>query len=145
MAASCSLRRMAGRLVIFDTSVFIDHLRTDKYSYNFLALQGLIRNSSVVLSELLRGTTKEAEISFVAALAKNHSILSPTSKDWLESGEILSRINKNKGYTPAKLRDLHFDVLIALTARHHGATVITSNRSDFELIRDYKNFQLEIW
>jgi len=136
---------MAGRLVIFDTSVFIDHLRTAKYSYNFLTLQGLIRNSSVVLSELLRGATKEAEISFVAALAKNHPILSPTSKDWLESGEILSNINKHKGFTPAKLRDLHFDVLIALTARHHGATVITSNRSDFELIMDYKDFQLEVW
>lgn len=136
---------MAGRLVIFDTSVFIDHLRTDKYSYNFLTLQGLIRNSSVVLSELLRGATKEAEISFVAGLTKNHPILSPTSKDWLESGEILSRINKNKGFTPTKLRDLHFDVLIALTARHHGATVITTNRSDFELIRNYKDFQLEVW
>jgi len=36
---------------------------------------------------------------------------------------------------PEKLRDMHFDVLIALTARNHGATVITSNKTDFELIR----------
>ena len=139
------MMRMAGRLVIFDSSVFIDHLRADKYSYNFLTLQGLIRNSSVVLSELLRGATKEAEMFFVSAIAKNHPILSPTAKDWLESGELLSRMNRNKGFSPAKLRDLHFDVLIALTARHHGATVITANRSDFELIKDYKDFQLEVW
>jgi predicted nucleic acid-binding protein len=36
-------------------------------------------------------------------------------------------------------------VLIALTARPHGARLITSNRSDFELIRSYRSFQLESW
>jgi predicted nucleic acid-binding protein len=41
------------------------------------------------------------------------------------------------------LRDLHFDVLIALTARTHGARLITSNRSDFELIQSYRDFRLE--
>jgi predicted nucleic acid-binding protein len=46
---------------------------------------------------------------------------------------------------PGKLRDLHFDVLIALTARSHGARVITRNRADFELIYHYRRFQLEIW
>jgi predicted nucleic acid-binding protein len=49
------------------------------------------------------------------------------------------------GFEPYKLRDLHFDVLIALTTRSHGATLITSNRSDFELIRSYRKFELEIW
>ena len=43
------------------------------------------------------------------------------------------------------MRDLHFDVLIALTARTHGARLITSNRGDFELIRTYRDFKLEVW
>jgi predicted nucleic acid-binding protein len=43
------------------------------------------------------------------------------------------------------VRDLHFDVLIALTARAYGARLITSNRTDFELIRDYREFKLEVW
>jgi predicted nucleic acid-binding protein len=51
----------------------------------------------------------------------------------------------DKGFTPDKLRDLHFDVLIALTARSHGARLITSNRADFEIINRYRRFQLEIW
>ena len=42
-------------------------------------------------------------------------------------------------------RDLHFDVLIALTARSCGACLITSNRADFELIRGYRDFELEVW
>jgi predicted nucleic acid-binding protein len=40
---------------------------------------------------------------------------------------------------------MHFDVLIALTARTSGATLITSNRADFELIRKYRDFKLEVW
>lgn len=51
----------------------------------------------------------------------------------------------NHGHPPDKLRDLHFDVLIALTARSHGARLITSNRADFEAIRRYCKFQLEVW
>jgi predicted nucleic acid-binding protein len=52
---------------------------------------------------------------------------------------------ENKGFRPDKLRDLHFDVLIALTARSQGARLITSNRSDFEIINRYRKLQLEIW
>jgi len=136
---------MAGKIIIFDTSIFIDHLRTNKFSNNFQNLNGIIRNSAVVLSELARGATKEAERGFVNALAKNHPILTPTEKNWLESGKILSKIYKDKGFSPEKLRDLHFDVLIALTARNYGATVITSNRMDFELIKAYRGFNIEIW
>jgi predicted nucleic acid-binding protein len=32
---------------------------------------------------------------------------------------------------------LQFDVLIAHTARSHGARLITSNRADFEMISRY--------
>lgn len=136
---------MADRIIIFDTSVFIDHLRTNKFQNRFQNLQGLIRNSSVVLSELLRGATKEEEIFFVMTLARNHPVFTPTEKNWLESGRILLRIYKNKGFSPEKLRDLHFDVLIALTARNYGSTVITSNKDDFELIKAYRDFNLEVW
>jgi len=57
----------------------------------------------------------------------------------------LAKINADKGFTPEKLRDLHFDVLIGLTARSHGARLVTSNRSDFELISGYRRLMLEFW
>ncbi|MBI4684042.1 MAG: PIN domain-containing protein [Nitrospirae bacterium] len=135
---------MADRIIIFDTSIFIDHLRTNKHANHIQIISGLIRNSSVVLSELARGAS-EYELDFVKTLAKNHPILTPTEKNWLESGELLSKIYKDKGFSPEKLRDLHFDVLIALTARNYGVTVITSNKADFELINKYKDFYLEVW
>lgn len=132
-------------MVMFDTSVFIDHLRTDKYRDRIPLVGGLIRNSVVVLSELIRGATRHEEIAFIKSLTKNHPILTPTEKNWLEAGEVLCKAYRDKGFGPEKLRDLHFDVLIALTARNFGATVITSNRADFELIREYREFALEVW
>jgi predicted nucleic acid-binding protein len=63
----------------------------------------------------------------------------------VDSGQILSDIRREKGFEPRKLRELHFDTLIALSAQAHGARVITSNRADFELIREYRAFRLEIW
>lgn len=136
---------MASRVIVFDTSIFIDHLRTNKHAHDIQNLSGLIRNSSVVLSELARGATKKSELDFVSILAKNHPILTPTENNWLESGLLLYRIHEDKGFSPGKLRDLHFDVLIALSARNHGATVISSDKADFELIKHYKEFHLEIW
>ena len=132
-------------LVIFDTSIFIDHLRTNRHRQRIEAVGGLIRTSSVVLAELWRGATRPAERTFLRVLQKNHPVLTPTERHWLESGELLGKMRSDRGLAPQQLRDLHFDVLIALTARAHGARLITSNRSDFELIRAYRAFALEIW
>ena len=132
-------------LVVLDTSVFIDHLRTGCHRQRIDSLTGLIRTSSVVLAELWRGATKPAEQEFLRALEKNQRMLTPTEKNWLESGRLLGKIYADKGFAPDKLRDLHFDVLIALTARSHGALLITSDRADFEMISAYRKFRLEIW
>jgi predicted nucleic acid-binding protein len=82
----------------------------------------------VVLAELSRGATKPAERQFVERLARNHPILTPTENNWLESGRLLPKIHVDKGFGPEKLRDLRFDLLIALTARSVGARLVTSNR-----------------
>jgi predicted nucleic acid-binding protein len=132
-------------LILFDTSVLVDDLRTGCHRERMASLVGVVRNSSVVLAELWRGAGLRAEREFLRALEKRHPILTPTEKSWLESGQILRKIYADKGFEPRKLRDLHFDVLIALTARAHGARVITSNRADFELIREYRGFELEVW
>lgn len=131
--------------MLFDTSVLIDDLRTGRHQQRIQSVTALIRTSSVVLAELWRGATTSAEQRFLRALGRNHPILTPTEKNWLESGQILGKIRAARGFTSQKLRDLHFDVLIALTARSHGARLITSNRTDFELINRYRNLNLEIW
>jgi len=132
-------------IILFDTSILVDDLRTGRHQNRIRSITGLIRTSSVVLAELWRGATKAAEREFLRALAKNHPILTPTAKNWLESGEILAKMRAARGFAPNKLRDLHFDVLIALTARSHGARLITTNRADFEMIHHFRKLRLEIW
>jgi predicted nucleic acid-binding protein len=132
-------------VVIFDTSVLVDEVRTGRHRRRIESVHGPVRMSSVVLAELLRGVVGAAEHKFLKTLARNHAILTPTRSDWLESGEILAKIRADRGFEPHKLRDLHFDVLIALTARSHGARLISTNRKDFELINRYRGIKLEVW
>ena len=135
-------------LVILDTSILIGYLRTGQHQDRINSLAGILRNSAVVLAELWRGASKPAERAYLRTLEKNLPVLVPSKQNWLDSGELLSQMRQDRGFTPEKLRNLHFDVLIALTARSHGARLVTSDRSDFELIVSYRTAKaliLEIW
>jgi predicted nucleic acid-binding protein len=135
-------------LFILDTSVLVGYLRTGQHQDRMDSLAGVLRISAVVLAELWRGVSKPAERAYLRTLEKNHPVLAPSKQNWLDSGELLSQMRQDRGFTPEKLRNLHFDVLIALTARSHGARLVTSDRSDFELIMSYraaKGLSLEIW
>ena len=57
----------------------------------------------------------------------------------------MERLRRTRGYDAKKLRDLHFDALIALTARAVGATLITCNGDDFETLRKEEAFELVVW
>ena len=99
----------------------------------------------MVLAELWRGYAGAEERKFARSQTNIRFTLTPTEINWLESGQILAKLREDKGFEPHKLRDLHFDVLIAFTARAYGAKLVTSNRADFELIREYRDFRLEVW
>jgi predicted nucleic acid-binding protein len=131
-------------LIIFDTSVLVDQLRTDCHRRRIQTLNGLIRNSSVVMAELWRGVVTLTDRVALVALARNHPTVTPT-QEMAGVGKILGEIRADCGLTADKLRDLHFDVLIALTASSNDARLITSNRADFEMIDSYRKLQLEIW
>lgn len=132
-------------ILIFDTSVLVDDLRTGRHQQRIQSISGLIRTSAVVLAELWRGASNSAERRFLRTLERNHPVLTPTKQNWLDSGQLLAKIRSETGFTPEKLRSLHFDVLIVLTARSCGARVVTSNAGDFSLIQRYRKFELEIW
>ncbi len=132
-------------IVIFDTSVLVDQLRTGRHESRMRSVAGLVRMSAVVLAELWRGAATAGERRVVEALQRNHPVLAPSLNNWMESGQVLARIRAGTGMSPTQLRDLHFDVLIALTARAYGARLITRNAKDFQLIRRYRGFELELW
>src|SRR5260370_13820057 len=131
-------------LLLFDTSVLVDQLRTDCHRRRIETLNGLNRNSSVVMAELWRGVVTPADRVALVALARNHPTIAPRQKNWLESGKILGKIRADCGLTADKLRDLHFDVLIALTAPSNDPRRITSNPADFEMIDSNRKLRLAI-
>jgi predicted nucleic acid-binding protein len=82
---------------------------------------------------------------FVDDLAKHLQVIAPNEREWVESGRIVNRIAAAKRYDIHKTREIHFDVLIALTARRIGAFVITCNVADFTAIREFLDFNLVCW
>ena len=132
-------------LAVLDTSIYIDNLRSGRFEEEILGLQFVIRCSAVVLAELSRGARSRQMKTFVDDLAKNLRVIIPNEREWLESGLIVNRIATSTGYDVHKTREIHFDVLIALTARRIGATVITCNEADFTAVRQFTNFNLICW
>jgi len=135
----------AANLAIFDTSVYIDNLRSGRFKDEILALPYVIRCSAVVLAELSRGAHSREMKKFCADLANNLVVIVPNERDWALSGSMVNRIATAKRFDVHKTREIHFDVLIALAARRIGAVVISSNRADFTAIREVMNFKLICW
>ena len=125
------------RWAILDTTVYIDHWERGLYEERLAALRKayVIRHSAVVLSELRRGARTRAAQRLVEALYRLAAVRwEPTVEDWWEAGRLIRTIGDAQGWDTNKRRDFQNDALIALTARRHGATLVTANRSDFELL-----------
>ena len=95
----------------------------------------MVRHSSVVLSELRRGArTREARRLADSLHGLAHVQWAPTTADWWEAGRLIRDIGDDHGWDVSKRRDFQNDALIGLTAHRYGATVVTANHADFELL-----------
>ncbi len=133
------------RFAVFDTSVYIEDFRTGRFTLQILQSNFIPRCSSVVLHELLRGARTALEARFVHDLLKRCRVVTPTQSHWVRAAEVLSVIRRQEHYDATKIRELTFDVLIVLSARAIGATVITCNVADFRLIRRHVPFHALYW
>ena len=125
-------------VAILDTSVYIDHWQLGLYQDTLENLRRayIIRHSAVVLSELRRGARGREAEQLVANLFELATVRwEPSASDWWEAGRLIRTIGDKQDWDIHKRRDFQNDALIALTARRHGATVVTVNTSDFELLR----------
>ena len=117
---------------VIDTSVYIGHWERGLYADK---LDEVVRHSAVVLCELRRGARTPQAARTVARL---HELAprtwEPTAADWWEAGRIIQTVGDEHDWDRGKRRDFQNDTLIALTARGHGATVVTANREDFEIL-----------
>lgn len=122
---------------IIDTSVYIGHWERGLYAEKLdeVRMTFVVRHSAVVLSELRRGARipqAARTVSRLRSLAP--TIWEPTATDWWEAGRLIQTAGDARDWDRNKRRDFQNDALIALTARAHGATVVTANRADFEIL-----------
>jgi predicted nucleic acid-binding protein len=126
------------RWAILDTSVYIGHWEAGRYDDLLLAVQRafIVRYSAVVLSELRRGArSHEAQGNVGRLHATARTVWEPNAQDWWEAGKLVREVGDQADWEIHKRREFQNDALIGLTARRHGATVITANREDFSLLR----------
>ena len=122
---------------IIDSSVYIGHWERGAHqrSLDDIRRAFIVRHSAVVLFELQQGArTREAERLVDALFRLARVQWAPTPADWWQAGRLVRVIGDARGWNRGKRRDFQNDALIALTARRHGATVVTANRADFELL-----------
>jgi len=124
-------------LAILDTNVYIGHWERGLYQdgLDMIRKAYIVRHSAVVLSELRRGArTRDAQQLVLQLFRLARVSWEPTALDWWEAGRLVQKIGDAEGWDKNKRRDFQNDALIALTARRYGATVVTADLSDFELL-----------
>ena len=123
---------------ILDTGIYIGHWEAGLYDELLLEVRKgfVMRHSAVVLSELRRGARTLAARHRVEGLHRLARIVwEPTAADWWEAGALVRDVGDRQGWEVHKRREFQNDALIALSARRHGATVVTTNRADFVLLQ----------
>jgi predicted nucleic acid-binding protein len=129
--------------IVPDTSVLIDWLRAGRHQELLLRTGAIKYLSAVVAMELVAGAWLPRDRDTVAKLVRGYRaagrLLVPTGSNYEQAGALLRSLR-------AKGRDSRIanDVLIALSARAIGATVVTGDGVDFRAIQGLCAFELVV-
>jgi predicted nucleic acid-binding protein len=125
------------RWALLDTNVYIGHWERGRYQRELTNVRRsfIVRHSAVVLSELRGGARTPGARRLVHTLFRlaRHA-WEPTATDWWNAGALIRQVGDAAHWDRRRRRDFQNDALIGLTARRHGATVVTADRSDFEIL-----------
>jgi predicted nucleic acid-binding protein len=124
--------------VLLDTNVFIDYLRADLYAeWIFGGVSNIIRFlSSIVLLELRIGADtarRQRAVDRVQAAFPTSRRIAPLPPLFDHAGRLFRTLHGEGSGLDDRLEPVN-DLLIALTARQIGATILTSNLDDFRRI-----------
>jgi len=136
------------RRLVIDTNLYIDWLNAGRHEAALFQRDAVKYLSAVVMLELYAGafSPRDRRIvrSLVTAFDRAGRILVPSNAIYEDAGHTLRALQESRGYRVAGSPSLVNDVLIALSARAVGATVLTSNARDFAAIREVRTFKLTV-
>jgi predicted nucleic acid-binding protein len=98
--------------------------------------------SAVVAQELLAGATtpdraKAVRVHYIEPFERRGRLITPTYSAWKRAGQIMAKLVDRKLMSPGAFgRSFVNDCLLAASCQERGATLITLNTRDFELIRN---------
>jgi len=134
--------------IVVDTNIYIDWLNEGRHEGVLFQPEAVKHLSAVVLMELLAGafSTRDRRLirDITLPFARANRIVTPTVSIYEDAGEVLRRLQRVRGYTISSAYGLVNDVLIGLSARSIGATVITQNERDFTAIQSIRPFKLSV-
>ncbi len=136
------------RRMVIDTSLYIDWLNARRHEALLFERGSVKYLSAVVLLELLAGAFSQRDRKLVGGIAgafeKAGRLLLPPAAVYAEAGHVLRALQASFDYDLPGKHSLVGDVLIALSARSIGATVITQNERDFVAIQRVRRFKLAV-
>jgi predicted nucleic acid-binding protein len=140
----------AGRWVVFDTNVYVAALREGVMGPAFARIRTRAPRTflaSVVSAELRAGAMDRVGRLAVRELVEQFDrlrrIVTPDARSWNLAGDVLGDIRRREPSLRVKVASLWNDALIALSARQIGASVVTGDLKDFELLHRFVSFDLE--
>jgi predicted nucleic acid-binding protein len=136
------------RRYVIDTNVYIDALRVDQDRFALSAFltsfTPFVWLSAVVAQELRSGVRGQAarrlEDGMLAPFERRGRLITPSYGAWKEAGRVLSELVAPDGWASVS-RSFVNDVLLALSCREAGVTLVTRNTKDFARIAGVRDFQ----
>jgi len=136
---------------LFDTNIYIQCMLDRHFALHYAEhySQRLPSTffSSVVAQELLVGCTNDLAVrrvqNFFRPFERVKRIINPTFEDWKKSGLTAVKIILRRPDLKSKKIALLNDILIALSCHRLGATLITFNTQDFDVIRGFIQFRFQ--
>jgi len=136
------------RRVVHDTNVYIDWFNAGRHEDVLFQRDAVKHLSAVVLMELRAGAFAARDRRLVqrveSAFTRAGRILLPSRAVFVEAGDVLRRLQARRGFDFKANHSVVNDVLIALSARSIGATVVTQNERHYRAIRAVRPFQLVV-
>lgn len=135
---------------ILDTNLYIaadrDAMAAGQLAAFYAAFLPVTWFHAVVAQELLLGAVDARRgtlirNAYIRPFESRARILTPTFANWARSGEVVAQLVRERAISPGGFgRSFLNDVVLAVSCRTAGVTLITNNVVDFERIRRVERF-----
>ncbi len=140
-----------GEKYVLDTNIFIrafrDEAANDALAAFRMAFAAAEYLSSIVAQELRAGVRsppdrRKLERFVIARYERLGRVVTPSAAVWMASGAALSQLRQREGLDLGRVsRSFGNNILLALSCREAGITLVTDNQRDFERIARVAKFR----